>query len=276
MIKRLLLASVLVLFFSSLTPLFPAQTRVMRGQQRTIHGDMITVSRAGTAFAKPDLAILTMAIQSSEPLVGEATTDNVQKAKAVESALAGLGFSHDQYKVTSVAFGRDGANGAGGVQYVQPNQPPPMGYSVSQYVYVFFDGPELNDVAQLGEKVAGAIEALRKAGATPTSPSLGPGRFYPPQSQAAMVVYTIKDSDKYEREALQQALQRAKEAAQDVATTMQVQLVKLDSVRTGFLSRAYPMRNGLTPLEGLPYRFYSDRSDEVQISANATLNYIFK
>ncbi len=91
-----------------------------------------------------------------------------------------------------------------------------------------------------------------------------------------MVVYTIKDSDKYEREALQQALQRAREAAHDIATTMHVQLVKLDSVRVSSLQRAYPMRSGLTPLYGLPYRFYSTTSDEVQISANAFLEYTFK
>ena len=275
--KRYLFVATLVFFFSSFTSAFPAQTRVIRVQQPVVHGDMITVTRAGTAFAKPDLGILTMVIHSSEPLVQEATSDNLQKVKAAESDLAGLGFSPSQYKVTSVSFGRDGTNIAGGVQYVQPNQPPPMGYTVSQCVYVFFGSQDLSDVAQLSEKIAAAIEALRKAGAVPTGPTLAGGRrFYPPQAGAAMVVYTIKDSDKYEREALQQALQRAKEAAQDVARTMQVHLVKLDSVRTGALGRSYPMRSGLTPLEGLPYRFYSERSDEVQISAVATLNYVFK
>jgi uncharacterized protein YggE len=273
--KRHLSAAVLILLFSSF-PAVAGQVRMRATMQEpTLHGDVITVSRAGTAFAKPDLGILTMAIRSSEPLVEEATTDNVKKAKAAEAALAGLGYSPDQYKITSVAFGQDGAGG--GMQYVQPNQPAPMGYEVSQYIYVYFAGPELGDVTQLGEKEAAVIEALRKAGAVPASPGpAGSGRIYPPQSQAAMVVYTIKDSDRYEREALQQALQRAREAAHDVARTMQVHIVRLDSVRTGFLGRSYPLRNGLAPLEGLPYRFYSPTSDEVQISANATLNYIFK
>ena len=269
--KRHLSAAILALLLFSF-PAVAGQVRMRATMQEpTIHGDVITVSRAGTAFAKPDLGILTMAIRSSEPLVEEATSDNVNKAKAVETALAGLGYSPDQYKITSVAFGQDGA----GMQYVQPNRAAPMGYEVSQYIYVYFAGPELGDVTQLGEKEAAVIEALRKAGAVPASPSPA-GRIYPSQSQAAMVVYTIKDSDRYEREALQQALQRAREAAHDVARTMQVHIVRLDSVRTGFLARAYPMRNGLAPLEGLPYRFYSPTSDEVQISANATLNYIFK
>lgn len=275
--KRYLFATTLVFFFFSFTPTFQARVRVRRVQRPVIQGDMITVTRAGTVFAKPDRGILTMVIHSSEPLVEEATSDNVQKVKAVESALAGLGFSPNQYIITSVDFGRGRANIAGGVQYVQPKQPPSMGYRVSQYVYVIFGRQDLSNVAQLSEKIAAVIEALRKAGAVPTSPTLeGAGRFYPPGSRAALVVYTIKDSDKYEQEALQQALQRAKEAVHDVARTMQVHLIKLDNVRTGALRRAYPMRNGLTPLEGLPYRFYSERSDEVQISAVATLTYIFK
>ena len=70
--------------------------------------------------------------------------------------------------------------------------------------------------------------------------------------------------------------ERGREAAHDNARTMPVHIVRLDSVRTGALQRAYPLRNGLKPLDGLPYRFYSPTSDEVQISANATLNYIFK
>lgn len=260
--KRHVVAAILAIFLA------PFSTLLAQTQIQNVHGDMITVMRSGTAFAKPDLGILTMALHSSEPVVEEAAAASARKTKAVESALAVLGYSTDQYEITSVVFGPP--RNMNGPQ----NQSGMMGYEATQFIYVFFEGSELGNVAQLASKEAAAIEALRKAGAVPATSTAG--RLYRPMARRDMIVYTVKDSDKYEQEALQQALKRAREAAMEIAGAMQVHITSLISVRTGALARAYPLRGGITPLYGLPYRFYSTRSDEVQISARATLNYVFK
>ena len=57
---------------------------------------VITVSRGGEAFAKPDLGILVMTIRSSAPIAEEAVAENGRKAKAVEAALAALGILSDR------------------------------------------------------------------------------------------------------------------------------------------------------------------------------------
>ena len=137
---------------------------------------------------------------------------------------------------------------------------------------MFFEAADLSDVAQLTEKSAAVIEALRKAGAVP-------GQYRGPpasQAQGGLIIYTIKDSATYERQALQQAIARARDAAQDIAKGTGVQITGLRNVTAGYLDGNYGPRSGLPSLEGLPYRFYSTKSDEVEIGANATVDYDFK
>ena len=84
------------------------------------------------------------------------------------------------------------------------NQNQITAYEANQTVYVFFQGADLNDMAQLTQKSAAVIETLRKAGAVPATT----GNFFSPTTtmQNALIVYTIKDSESYEKQALQQAI----------------------------------------------------------------------
>jgi uncharacterized protein YggE len=262
--KRLLVVTGFAFSLVALPTLF-AQTQA-GPQAQNSRDHVITVSRGGEAFAKPDLGILVMTIRSSAPIAEEAVAENGRKAKAVESALATLGFDPKGYKITSVVFGE-----AGGSRY-GPSQAEITAYEASQFVYVFFEAADLSDMAHLTEKTAAVIEALRKAGAVP-------GHFAgprPPQEREGLIIYTVKDSETYEREALKQALSRARQAAQDIAAGMQVQITGLRNVTTGYLGGNYLPRSGLPTLEGLPYRFYSTKSDEVEIHANATVDYDFR
>jgi hypothetical protein len=85
----------LVLFASPSIPAqLPEPGRIPQTQNtdsQSVQGHIITVSRSGEAYAKPDLGILVMSIQSTSPIASEAVADNGQKTAAVESALAGLG-----------------------------------------------------------------------------------------------------------------------------------------------------------------------------------------
>jgi uncharacterized protein YggE len=74
-------------------------------ESQSVQNHIITVSRSGEAYAKPDLGILIMSIRSSSPIADEAVAENGRKATAAQSALAGLGFAPTGYQVTSVTFG---------------------------------------------------------------------------------------------------------------------------------------------------------------------------
>ncbi len=230
---------------------------------------VITVSRSGTVFAKPDMGILIMAIETSAPVADQAVSSNAQKAAAVKAALVTLGYSPDRYKFSSVVLGKVG----GGMYGPYQPQPSVSGVEASQYVYLFFDGPQLSDLAQ-STGTAAVIEALGKVGAVGINVA---GRVGDP-GQAAMIIYTVKDSEPWENQAVQRAVERARGAAQAIATAMQVQITGLRSVTASYLSGRYIPTAGFAQpqLKGLPYSFFSTRSDEVQISANATVSYNFK
>jgi len=262
--NRIQVAAAFALFLS-ISPGLRAQPKPDSATQDT-RDHVITVSRGGEAYAKPDLGILVMSIRSTAPITEEAVAENGRKAKAVETALSNLGFTPQGYKITSVTFAQAGATRFG------PNQPDITAYEALQHVYVFFEGADLSDVANLTQKSAAVIEALRKAGAVPANVG-GP---HLSTVQAGLIIYTVKDSAPYEKQALQQAIARAKDATQDIAKGTGVEITGLRNVSSSFLYGNYGPRSGAITLEGLSYRFYSTKSDEVEIGANATVEYDFK
>jgi uncharacterized protein YggE len=262
--SRLLVTAILAFSLFSL-PTILAQTQTETESQGA-KNHTISVIRNGTVFAKPDVGILAMTLRSAAPIAEEAVAANGEKAKAVESAFTQLGYAHDAYQITSIIIGQ-----AGGPFY-GPNRPGITTYEATQYVYVFFQAADLSDVVKLTEKSVAVMEALRKAGAVP----INTFNARMPQQESGMIIYTIKDSDPFERQALQKAIGRARDAAQDLATGMQVQITGVRNIKTSGLGGNYMPRSGLPYLEGLPYRFYSTKSDEIPISANVTVEYDFK
>jgi uncharacterized protein YggE len=235
---------------------------------QTVRNHVITVSRSGEAFAKPDLGILVMSIRSTSPIMDEAVTENTRKAKDVQSALTGLGFAAANYEISSVMFAP-----AAGPRIV--NEDSVSVYDATQYVYVYFQADELRDVATLTQKAAAVIEALRKAGAVPANT----GTYMvvgPAAAQGALVIYTVKDPAPYEQQASQVAVGRARDAAQAIATAAGVQIAGLRSIQSPYLAGNVMPRAGASPLEGLKYRFFSTKINELQIIANVTLEYDFK
>jgi hypothetical protein len=262
--KRNLFVAVVLFSLSSVSSLIAQGQGEIQSPNPQNH--VITVLRNGTVFAKPDVGILAMSIRSSAPIAEEAVAENGRKATNAESALAGLGFAPTGFKLTSVIFGEPGNSFRGldsGANTV---------YEATQYIYVFFEGKDLADVAQLTTKSAAVMEALRKAGAVPANLA-GPRVAAAP---GGMILYTIKDSTQYERQALEIAIGRARDAAQDIAKGLDVHISGLRNVRAAALGGNYLPHSGIPYLEGLPYRFFSTKSNGVEISANATVDYNFK
>ena len=263
--NRTPLAVTLALFFSVLP--IRAQNPVA-AESETSPAHVISVSRSGQVFAKPDVGILAMTIRTSAPIAEEAVAENERKAAEANKALAALGYAPQSYQISSVIFGQAGGN----PMMYGGDQPAMGGYQATQYVFVFFDATDLSDPKQLAAKSAAAMEALRKAGAMPTNTT----SMRVPQSGGGMIIYAIKASDVYENRAVEEALGRDREAAQGVAKAMHVQITGLRSIKVGYLGGTLLSQSGLPFLESLPYHFYSNKSDEIKIGANATVEYEFK
>ncbi len=88
--KRLFVRGMLpLLLLAGLSLTTPAQNRVLYAQAtQSPLEHVITVSRSGTAFAKPDVGILTMAIRATAPVAEEAISADGRTAAAIKSALA--------------------------------------------------------------------------------------------------------------------------------------------------------------------------------------------
>lgn len=247
--KRLLVRAAFALLISAtLVCVAPAQNS---------REHLITVSSTASVQVRPDLGILVLAIRSSGPLAADAVAQVAKKASDVQSALSSLGYPPGSFKIGPVTFAR-----AGGPYYA-PNLPSITGIEASQQVYVFFKGSELG----MNRKIAAAIDALSKAGAS--TPSLR----IPLQQQGAMVLYTVKNPVYDEAQAFQKAMDEDHERAQAIARQMHVQITGL-CCASAFV-RPYP-QPAYSQLQDLPYRYYSTESDEVQISQTVTLNYDFK
>jgi uncharacterized protein YggE len=240
--------------------LFCAATPAIAQQIQNDSAHIIAVARTGTVYAKRDLAILTLAIQSSAPFAADALSENARKVKEVETSLAALGYSSSEYKVTSVSITK-----AGG-PFFGPGQPAISGNEASQFVYVFFEDADLQDPDKLTQKAGAAIDALAKVGALP-SYALSPP-FIEPQQAEGTLLYTVKDPGPYEREAVQKALAAARDEAQAIAQQMGVKITGLTLGMTGY-SRTMPEAS----LTDLPYKYYSTESDGVKISQMANLHF---
>jgi uncharacterized protein YggE len=263
--NRILFAVTLAMFFTAI-PIRAQNQAATQFDNSPAH--VISVSRSGQAFAKPDVGILAMTIHTPAPIAEEAVAENERKCAEANKALAGLGYSPQSYQITSVIFGQLGGN----PMMFAGEQPGMGGYQATQYIFVFFDGADLKDAKQLAAKSAAAMEALRKAGATPANTTSVRAN----QAGGGMIIYAVKDSDEFERQAVETALGRDREAAQDIAKTMHVVITGVRNVKVGYLGGTLLSQSGLPFLESLPYHFYSNKSDEIKIGASATVEYDFK
>jgi uncharacterized protein YggE len=262
--RRVLVTAILAFSLFSLPRVF-AQPQVAHPSPKP-EENVIKVHRDGTVDVKPDLGILVMSIQSSSPISEEAVAANADKAKAVDSALAALGFAPTGYKIGSVVLGQGGGLMSG------PSQPEIIVYEATQSIYVFLEGADLSDMTQLTKKSAAVIEALRKAGAVP---GMAAGPRMMPQMLGGLIIYTVKHPEQYERQALQKAIARARQAAQDIAAGLNVQITGVRNVQSTFLGGGDAQRSQIS-LEGLPYRYYSMKSAELEITADATVDFKYK
>lgn len=251
--ERLLLRAVFALLISS--------TLVGVAQAQNSNEHLITVSSRASVQIRPDLGILVLVIRSSGPLAVDALTQEARKANDIRSILTSLGYSPGSLKIGPVTFSR-----AGGPYYAA-NLPSITGIEASRLVYVFFEGPGLDNAAQMNQKIAAVIDALSKAGAT--TPTLR----LPLQQQGAMVLYTVKNPAGGEAQSFQMAMKEDHERAEAIARQMHVQITGVHSVSAFIRPTLQPV---FSQLQGLPYHYYSTESDEVQISQTVTVNYDFK
>ncbi len=223
----------------------------------------IGVSSVGKVSAKPDLAIVFLNIKSTAPLAADALSQNSKKVDEAKNRLAALGYKDDKVKFSGNRF----APAGGGMFYGGQR---PTGFDVYNFVIVYVDGPELKDINQLNSAVSTVLDEMGKLGASPNETPIS--RFS--LGGSSVVAFTVKDPAAYEKQAYDQAMDKARPIADDIARRMKVQITGIDSVTSAAETRA--IEQFPNPLDELPYQYFSSSMEEVPIRVGLTVRYSYK
>jgi uncharacterized protein len=192
---RTIIAAVIVLFFPVFAQAQPMQLEV------TPRVPSITVSAEALVSVEPDQAEIDIGVVAEAKTAAQAAKDNATKLAAVVAEIKKLLKTGDQTKTVGYSVTPN---------YRTPNpreggKPEIVGYTATNIVQVKMAG--IQDVGRL-------IDAATAAGA----------------NRIQRLVFTLKDQDAAQREALRNATVKAKAKAEDVAKALAVKLVRVMSV----------------------------------------------
>ncbi|MGA3327285.1 MAG: SIMPL domain-containing protein [Terriglobia bacterium] len=225
----------------------------------------ISVNSSAKVTARADLAIVFMAIHTTAPLAADALEQNNKRVQAVKDRLAALGYKGDQVRFSGNLF-----TPAGGRTVAYGDQRP-TGFDVSNNLFIYLDGPELNDLQQFNSRLSALLDEMSKLGATPVNfPILSP---YPTGS-ASVVAFTVKDPTALEKQAYQQAWKRARPMADGIAQGMNVQITSIASVSLQQQNSTLDRFDNLGI--DIPYKYFSSSMNEVPVRVSLYVRYFYK
>jgi uncharacterized protein YggE len=225
----------------------------------------INITSTGKVTAKADLAIVFLTPRSSAPLAADALDQNKKKVGEISAKLAALGYKEPQVKWSGHRFSPSGQG-----MYYGPGQRP-TGFDVYNNLYVTIEGAELKNLSDFNAKMGTLLDELSKLGAQPSMMAISPMSM----GGASVVAFTLKDAAQYEREAYQQAIDKARPIADEIAKRMKVQITGVAGVNSSSMNRI--MTAGpINPLDELPYEYISSSLEEVPIRVRVDVRYAYK
>jgi uncharacterized protein YggE len=228
----------------------------------------ISVNADGKASAKADIAIVLMSVRSTSPLAADALEQNNKKVEDVKGRLTALGYKDAQVKFTGNRFAPSGA----GIFY--PGGQRPTGFDVYNNFYISIEGPELNDLMQFNKRVSLLLDELSKVGASPSNISISNISM----GGSSVVAFAVKDPAPYEKQAILQALDKARPLADEIARRMNVQVTGIEWTTVTPSSRGVTGMTGMpaSALDDVPYEYLSSSLDEVPVRVRVDARYSYK
>jgi uncharacterized protein YggE len=223
---------------------------------------VIAVSTSGSVKALPDVALVLLEVRSTSPLAANALEENNSKRAVVVASLGELGLASEQIEFSANQFAP-----AGGGRYI-PGGQRATGFDV--YATLKIEIPLAgHSTEELADRIASVLDELSKAGASTLSRDIS---MYSLGGSSA-VVFTLKDSSEQEIAAYEDAISRARPAAEQIAKKMGVAITGVQSIQSSLQS--VPVRPYPTP-GLLDYTHLSTSPDELTVKANVTVNFSFE
>ena len=228
----------------------------------------ISVNASGKASAKADVAIVFMTARSTSPLAADALDQNNKKVEDVKGRLTALGYKDAQVRFTGNRFAPSGA----GIFY--PGGQRPTGFDVYNNFYISIEGPELNDLMQFNKRVSLLLDELSKVGASPSNMSISSISM----GGSSVVAFAVKDPAPYEKQAMLQALDKARPLADEIARRMKVQVTGIEWTTVTPSGRGLTGMTGMpaSSLDDVPYEYLSSSLDEVPVRVRVDARYSYK
>jgi uncharacterized protein YggE len=235
-------------------------------QAQTNPKPTISVNAEGKVSAKADVAIVFMTVRSTSPLAADALEENNKKVQDVKTRLTTLGYKDEQIKFSGNRFAPTGER-----VYYAPGQRP-TGFDVYNNVSIYLDPQLLNDVTQFNARVSSLLDELSKVGAAPTNTPISSMSM----GGSSVVAFSVKDPAPYEKQATLQALEKARPLADEIARRMKVQITGIESTTVSPMGRTGAQVQAGTPLEEVPYEYFSSSMDEVPVRVRVDVRYTYK
>ena len=208
----------------------------------------ISVSGKGEVYVKPDLALATFSVITEKKTVAEAMSENAEKMNEVIAFMKEQGIEDKDLKTTNFSIHPRYEWHKKTAFYPQGKRVL-VGYEVSQSLQV-----KIRDMAKIGTILQGAADK----GAN----SVGNLQF------------TVDEPEKIKAEARKEAIKKAKDKAEEIASQLGVHLVKI----TGFnessvLPRYYGLEKSAVGMGGGEALQPQIETGENKIEANVTITY---
>ncbi|KPJ55496.1 hypothetical protein AMJ49_07045 [Parcubacteria bacterium DG_74_2] len=223
-----LLLIILGVFLIALTfsTLVDIQNKIKQGKyigQEIETKNTITVSDKGEVYAKPDLALTVFSVVTEAKTVNKAMEENTEKMNAIISFIKNEGVEEKDLKTISF-------NIYPRYEWYRTEIPPYpegkrvlVGYEIRQSLQV-----KIREMAKIGDIIQGATET----GA----------------NQVGDLQFTIDNQDELKKQARSQAIEKAKTKAKELASQLDVNLVRITNFQE---SSVFPRYYGLEKMVGV-------------------------
>lgn len=200
LLKLLILSAAVFLGVLSVAKLIDIQGKLTETQ------NTITVSGTGTIYAKPDLALVSLSVITEAKTVAKAMADNTEKMNAIIGFVKEKGVEDKDLKTTNFnIYPRyEYENKDCSLYYCPPGKRVLTGYTINQSLEV-----KMRDMEKIGEIIEGATTA----GA----------------NEVGNLQFTIDNQDELKKQAREDAIEKAKAKAKELAKLLGVRLVRINS-----------------------------------------------
>jgi hypothetical protein len=182
----------------------------------------ITVSDSGEIYAAPDLAITSFSVVTEAKTVAEAMSENTKKMNAVITAVKEQGVEEKDLK--TINFNISPHYDYYGVSSIYPSGKRVLvGYDITQTLQV-----KIRDL----EKVGNIIQAAIDNGS----------------NEASDLQFTIDQQDELKKQAREEAINKAKAKAEELADQLGVKLVRITNFSESNFVPYYALEKAVSPL----------------------------